>query len=94
MALEASPLLRKGFLSRYTKEDVKKWLGDQASLLEGAPLDLVEVWVGRGALSEAVNRRGGRAIRIGLKYGHDLRRLRDRELLMALLHWWPQEMSG
>ena len=30
---------------------------------------------------------GGKAMRIGLQYGHDLRRLRDRELLMALLHW-------
>ena len=57
-----------------TDEDVKAWLGEQAPLftrgLESG-VDLVEVYAGKGRLSDAVLARGGIAIKLGLDYGHD-----------------------
>ena len=50
MALEAKPLLRNKFLGKHTNDGVKKWLGGQPHLLAGTPLDLIEIWVGRGAV--------------------------------------------
>jgi hypothetical protein len=52
----------------------------------------LEIWTNKALISVNVKAQGGTAIRIGLTYGHDLRRLRDRELLMCLLeHWQPRE---
>lgn len=72
---------------RFTDEDIKAWLGEQAHLFtrglaEG--VDLIEVYAGKGRLSDEILARGGIAIKLGLDHGQDFRLARDRALARAL----------
>ena len=61
------------------------WLGDQAGALDKT-VDLVELYVGAHArLSRSIEKRGGTAIFLGLVWGNDFRRKRDRVLSDVLL---------
>jgi len=72
---------------RFTDEDIKAWLGEQAHLFtrglaEG--VDLIEVYAGNGRLSDEILARGGIALKLGLDHGQDFRLARDRALARAL----------
>ena len=82
--LQSSPLLHAEWKTRHTRQDVVNWLGEQGHRF-AEWITLVEVWTGKGRLSDCVNELGGNAIKIGLTRGHDLGRLRDRELLIVPL---------
>ena len=69
----------------YTMDDLKLWLGPQAPTLEKR-VALVEIWTGQAGISHEVASRGFGAIRIGLDHGHDLRRRKDRTLLLLFLN--------
>lgn len=73
---------------QWNDEDVKAWLGDQAHLYEQAlehGLDFLEVYAGKGRATQAVLQRHGIAICLGLDYGQDFRRARDRSLARFLV---------
>ena len=84
-------VVRRDYLERYSREEVAQWMGSQASALGAPRLHAVEIYVGMGRITKKLTQKGASAVCIGLKYGHDLRRLRDRELLMCLLSWWDPE---
>ena len=76
-----------------------EWLGPQAHVLQdcldsGKPIDLVEEFCDEASLSAETERLGGRVIRIGLDYGHDLRAAKHRSYARYLLrshhvrHYW------
>ena len=76
-----------------TDRELFDWLGDQAPILERAKqrgwLDLVEVYADKGRVSAQVLEMDGTAIRVGLAWGHDLTRSRDRRLLFQLIEFVP-----
>ena len=47
--------------------------------------DFLEVWFGTGRTTQAVAQRGGRALVIGLAWGHDLGEAKQRAYLFALM---------
>ena len=47
--------------------------GDRAALVNGG-LQVVELWAGRGRVSQAVAAAGGRAVRVGYRWGQDFSR--------------------
>ena len=71
------------------KEELRDWLGDQFQVVQGgSQVDLIEVFAGKAPLSACSERlREGASVRIGLQYGQDLRRARDRRLLILLIGW-------
>ena len=80
---------RAGEVSGEPSEDeIRSWLGAQAAELppRGCRLDFLEIFTGEARITQSVIRRGGRAIKIGLQHGQDLRRRRDRRLLLALIY--------
>ena len=60
-----------------TQRELEGWLGSQAWTLK-APVTLIEVFCGEAPLSAACQRQGSAVIRVGLQWGHDLSRARDR----------------
>ena len=89
----------ESILKTCTLPGLLEWLGPQAPVLQdcvdsGKPLDLVEEFCDEASLSAATERRGGRAIRVGLTYGHDLRGALHRAYAKFLLrrvkvrHYW------
>ena len=66
------------------EQELKEWLGDQGPKLDR--VGLIEVFAGAARLSkQCEHRRGLSSISIGLKFGQDLSRARDRRLLLLLL---------
>ena len=61
--------------------------GDPSSLrrLDRQRPRLVELWAGRGRVSEAVAELGGRAVRLGYRWGQDFARAADRAAIDGLL---------
>ena len=69
------------------ERDLKQWLGPQAHKLSKR-VDLIEVFTDVAPLSKTVELLSKHeAIRIGQAHGHDLNRLRDRQLLLCLIAW-------
>ena len=67
------------------KRDLQAWLGDQAFKLD-ASVGLVEVFTGKANLSKQYEAKTGlHAIRLGLEYGQDFKRLQDRKNLLLLI---------
>ena len=60
--------------------------GDSSSLarLDGG-VCLVELWAGRGRVSEGVAELGGRAVRVGYRWGQDFSRAADRVAIDSLV---------
>eukprot|EP00959_Pyramimonas_sp_CCMP1952_P467423 9491585-Pyramimonas_sp.AAC.1 len=76
------------------EDAIRDWLGEHAAALppRGGRLDFLEIFTGEARISQAVVQQGGRAIKIGLQHGQDLRRRRDRRLLLALIRQYdPHE---
>ena len=60
--------------------------GDSASLAQLARgVRVVELWAGRGRVSEAVAELGGRAVRLGYRWGQDFARAVDRAAIDRLV---------
>ena len=71
--------------SEGTERELREWLGVQGNAL-GGQVGLIEVFTGKAPLSSASSRtRGLVSIRLGLEYGQDFSRARDRRLLLLLL---------
>jgi hypothetical protein len=67
-------------------EKLRRWLGDQASVLDESEVDLFDVFVGPFArTSKSVKLRGGTAVRVGHVYGHDLRDIAQCTMAIALV---------
>ena len=66
-----------------TKGKLADFLGSQRDLLD-KPIYLIEVFAGHAALSKSCEEQGKYAIRIGLKYGHDLTIPEHRALVCEL----------
>ena len=65
--------------------ELRHWLGNQASKLD-SKVGLIEVFTGTANLSKQFEKRTQKtAIQIGIDYGHDLGRLRDRRNLLYLV---------
>ena len=71
-------------------EELRSWLGAPARHLppRGGRQDYLGVFAGEARITRAVLARGGSAIQIGRKHGHDLRRRRDVRLLLFLIEQW------
>ena len=70
---------------RQVRDDLKKWLGPQAELLD-KPVHFLEVFTGKAPLAKRVEQKlQAPSIRIGLDYGHNLDNLQDRRMLMQLI---------
>ena len=74
--------------------ELRDWLrgiptgSDQTTTLDACltqGCDFLEVWGGAGRTTQAVTHRGGRALVIGLAWGHDLGEARQRAYLYALM---------
>lgn len=60
--------------------------GDSSSLVQlDRGVRLVELWAGRGRVSEAVAELGGRAVRLGYRLGQDFTRAADRAAVDGLV---------
>eukprot|EP00435_Cladocopium_sp_Y103_P041614 s1182_g11.t1 len=73
---------------QWTDADLLEWLGPQAPMFHEAlakGLNFLEVYAGTARASQAVIKRGGTAIFLGLDHGQDFRRARDRSLARALV---------
>ena len=73
---------------RATRAQVKQWLGPQAWKLDrGIKVGLVEVFTGRGRLSDAHEQMcdGSEAIRLGHMYGQELRTTEGQWLTLSLI---------
>ena len=76
--------------AKLTHDDLRAWLGSQASVLEraletGGGADFVGILADAALASQAVANRQGLSLRLGPQYGQDFRRARDRALSMCLL---------
>ena len=66
-----------------TLRELRQWLGSQAP---SPKVSLVEVITGKAPLSKCSEEvRDGASVRVGLNWGHDLRRARDRRMLLILI---------
>ena len=83
------PLETKDYDTDYkvTDAQLRLWLGPQAHLFDKGLQQgtaLVEVYAGKGRLSDAVLSNGGVAIKLGLDHGQDFRLAKDRAYAKAL----------
>ena len=69
------------------ERDLRAWLGPQADKLN-EPVQMIEVFTGTAPLASQLEHESGQAvIRIGLQYGQNLDRLKDRQFLLCLIAW-------
>jgi hypothetical protein len=67
-------------------EKLRRWLGDQAGVLDKREVDLLDVFVGPFArTSKSVKLRGGTAVRVGHVYGHNLREVAQCTMAIAVV---------
>eukprot|EP00435_Cladocopium_sp_Y103_P022724 s2518_g5.t1 len=73
---------------QWTDQDLREWLGAQQTVFDKAltqGLDFLEVYAGTARASQAVLKKGGLALYLGLDHGQDFRRAKDRSLGKALV---------
>ena len=73
------------------RAELADWLGDQSAVLD-TKVGLVEVFTGHAPLSQLYEQTTGKSsIRLGLSYGQDFTRVRDRRLLLLLIAFTQPE---
>ena len=66
-------------------QDLRLWLGHQAPLIDHS-VSMIEVFTGKANLSRVMEAQSGMpCIRLGLEYGQDFTKPRDRQLFIQLL---------
>ena len=82
--IEDEFLYRNNFIPTVPLQELQDFLGEQKNMLGNGDtdrMDLLELWAGKARTTRSVQRCGGKAIKIGLAYDHDLRIMRNRELV-------------
>eukprot|EP00435_Cladocopium_sp_Y103_P065222 s43_g27.t1 len=73
------------------RTELAEWLGDQSAALD-TRVGLIEVFTGHAPLSQLYEQTTGKSsIRLGLTYGQDFTRVRDRRLLLLLIAFTQPE---
>ena len=68
------------------QSELRAWLGPQYQVLQDSAVIMLEVFTGKAPLSRCSDRmRQGASIRIGTQWGQDLKRSKDRRLLLWLI---------
>ena len=82
--IEDEILFRSSCIPTVPLQELQDFLGEQKNMLGNGDTDrmhLLELWAGKARTTRSVQGCGGKAIKIGLAYGHDLRIMRIRELV-------------